>query len=566
MRKVILEVGPATVTAVNDPNLKALVDLCPEYKDLQPGTTKDGYQVLVKNPNAEGGVTYIYPNYTFRRFKKDGTPSDKPTGSVKLCEAATGKISPAFGPDQRAKVEELKKTNKYVELSSEIIGKIPNEYKPIDLSTLDPGKFKQPNTWFLYEKVGVYSENVNIPEVVESAIKKYNKTFIKPKDIDKLNMAEKIATAAPALLRNKDVMDWAAKQYPGKPLGDILVYPVEAEAGTKQLNPANKEACKPKIKKLYGLSVCNQKPQGRGNCSAQIKQMGSELDKLKKEVAQCLSNGLMFRQFMGIGLKKEVNVLGNTESPDYDNQLGVGREIAALSGNDAGSGYSVNESYDRHLRKLIRENLMIIAKKKSTLNNKTVIRERFLKIANSKLNKTDKINRIVSEGYLMVNSGVNKKLINEEFSWLSNLLGLGGEGVISTFKTNIAKKIIDKFIPDGSKSWLGGIAANAIGNIPLGDYFNGNILKCDFVSGEITKSITEEVVTKVQQNKDLNGGFYDVIKNSLVEYIDDTPFFNKIQEGISNMICPYMEDISGSLGKAFGHLTDEVKNEFTGSK
>jgi hypothetical protein len=157
-------------------------------------------------------------------------------------------------------------------------------------------------------------------------------------------------------------------------------------------------------------------------------------------------------------------------------------------------------------------------------------------------------------------------LIKEEFEWLSNLLGIGGKGVISTFKTNIAKKLIDKFIPGGSDSWLGGIVANSIGNIPLGDYFNGNILKCDFVSKEITKSISEEVLTKVQQNKDLTGGFYDVIKNSLMEYIDDTPFFNKIQEGVSAMICPYMEDISGSLGKAFGSVTGDLKQEFTGTK
>ena len=108
----------------------------------------------------------------------------------------------------------------------------------------------------------------------------------------------------------------------------------------------------------------------------------------------------------------------------------------------------------------------------------------------------------------MINSGVNENLINEEFGWLSNLLGLGGKGIITTFKTNIIKKLINKFIPGGSDSWLGGIVANSIGAIPLGDYFNGNILKCDFVSDAITRGVTTEVLTKVQQNKDLKGGFY----------------------------------------------------------
>lgn len=571
MRRVILEtLTPPVVTEVRNEQLIKLRDLCPEYANL-PAAMVDKQEVLVKNPNSIGGYTYIFPNYTYKKYGKDGNPApNNPIGSLKVCPAAAGLKPKKFGPDQEKMVQYLISSKGYVRYSDDIIGKIPTIYKPIDLYTIDNQKFNTPNTWFLYEKAAVESTRSNVPDSVENFAKEQGVSFNIPASVEEqYKTARKLGERAPLLLKVKTVVDWAAKQYPGVPLGDVIVYEVAPKKGEKTFNPKDKESCKIKIKELYKLSVCNQKPEGRGNCSAQIKQMGSELDKLKRNVAGCLTNSLMFRQFMGIGLKKEVTVLGNTESPDYDNELGVGREIVALRSNAAGEGQNLpmNESYDRHLKKLVRENLMMLSnKKKSTITNKKVIRERFLKIANSKLNKTDKINRIVSEGYLMINSGVNEKLINEEFSWLSNLLGIGGEGVISTFKTNIAKKIIDKFVPDGSKSWLGGIAANAIGNIPLGDYFNGNILKCDFVSNEITKSVTEEVLTKVQQNKDLNGGFYDVIKNSLVEYIDDTSFFNKIQEGISNMICPYMKDISGSLGKAFGHLTDEVKNEFTGSK
>ena len=32
------------------------------------------------------------------------------------------------------------------------------------------------------------------------------------------------------------------------------------------------------------------------------------------------------------------------------------------------------------------------------------------------------------------------------------------------------------------------------------------------------------------------------------------------------MICPYMDDISGSLGKAFSNLGGDIKKEFTGGK
>jgi hypothetical protein len=571
MRRVILEtLTPPVVTTVTNPQLTKLRDLCPEYAKL-PAATVDNQEVLVKNPNAIGGYTYIFPNYTYKKYGKDGNPAtNNPIGSLKVCPAAAGLKPKQFGPDQEKMVQQLITSRGYVRYSDEIIGKIPTIYKPIDLYTIDPQKFNTPNTWFLYEKAVVESTRSNVPDSVEKFAKEQGVSFNIPASVEEqYKNSRKLGERAPLLLKVKTVVDWAAKQYPGVPLGDVIVYEVAPKEGEKTFNPANKEACKIKIKELYKLSVCNQKPEGRGNCSAQLKQMGSELDKLKRNVAGCLTNSLMFRQFMGIGLKKEVNVLGNTESPDYDNQLGVGREIVALRSNAAGEGQNlpVNESYDRHLKNLVRENLMILSnKKKSTITNKKVVREHFLKIVNSNLNKTDKINRIVTEGYLMINSGVNENLINEEFGWLSNLLGLGGKGIITTFKTNIIKKLINKFIPGGSDSWLGGIVANSIGAIPLGDYFNGNILKCDFVSDAITRGVTTEVLTKVQQNKDLKGGFYDVIKNSLAEYIDDTPFFNKLQKGISDMICPYMDDISGSLGKAFSNLGGDIKKEFTGGK
>lgn len=571
MRKVILEIGSPNVAEISNPNFKMLRDICTEYQTLQPVRLPDGNEVLEKKPNKEGGFTYVYPDFSYRKFKQDGKPvDDNPTGRIKLCQAATGKISPAFGKDMLSAVAELKQQNRgYVELTSEIIGKVVSgEYKPIDLNTLNKEVFPRPNTWFLYNKTGIQQSLANIAKVVEDGIKKYGWTFTAPDDVDLRQQASFLGVEVPQLLEDSDVKAWAAIQYPKTPLGNVKIYPLNAD--TKKTNNTSKDKCKLEIKKLSDLSVCNQKPAGRGNCTGKIKQMGGELVTLKKTVAGCLSDGKMFRQFLGIGLKSEINRIGNPDSPDYDAQLGVGRELENLRQNAAADGVTlpVNESYDTRLKKLVREHLMRLSnsKKKSTITSKKVVREHFLKIVNSKMNKTDKINRIVTEGYFMINSGVNEKLINEEFSWLSNLLGIGGKGIITTFKTNIVKKLIDKFIPGGSDSWLGGIVANSIGSIPLGDYFNGNILKCDFVSDAITRGITSEVLTKVQENKDLTGGFYDVIKNSMAEYIDDTPFFNAVQKGISNMICPYMEDISGSLGKAFSSVGGDIKKEFTGSK
>ena len=372
MRKVILEQASPSVQEVKDANLKALVDLCPEYKSLQPGLNKDKLEVLVKKPNSVGGYTYVYPDYSFRSYKADGTPSERPTGRIKVCQAATGKISPAFGPNMLSAVAALKEKYKgYVELSSDIIGQVVSGvYKPVDLYNLNKEVFSTPNTWFLYDKTGIKQSFANIPDSVEKFATEQGVSFnMPPSAEEQYKTARKLGERAPLLLKVKAVVDWAAKQYPGVSLGDVIVYEVAPKEGEKTFNPANKEACKIKIKELYKLSVCNQKPEGRGNCSAQLKQMGSELDKLKRNVAGCLTNSLMFRQFMGIGLKKEVNVLGNTDSPDYDNQLGVGREIVALRSNAAGDGVTLNESYDKHLKQLVREHLTRLSNSKKKKRN-----------------------------------------------------------------------------------------------------------------------------------------------------------------------------------------------------
>jgi hypothetical protein len=243
--------------------------------------------------------------------------------------------------------------------------------------------------------------------------------------------------------------------------------------------------------------------------------------------------------------------------------LGVGDEIARLKRdsspfgllnkvNTAQNQANMNESIDDYLKSVLRKKLTVLSesKKKSVITTKEFKNHI----------------RTIDEAFESLNTG--KRSINEDGlkDMLSGALGYGGEGIISYFKERLAKSIIDKFVPGGSDTWLGGVISTSIGNIKVGDYLNGNILKCEFVVKELAKGIGENAINQFADKKGLTGGFYDVLRNSVVEVVDDNPFVQSLEKGLSTVLCPVLGKLGSMLGGLFGSLGTELKKEFIPSK
>ena len=243
--------------------------------------------------------------------------------------------------------------------------------------------------------------------------------------------------------------------------------------------------------------------------------------------------------------------------------LGVGDEIARLKRdsspfgllnkvNTAQNQANMNESVDDYLKNVLRKKLTVLSesKKKSVITTKEF--KNYI--------------RTIDESFDSLNTG--KRSINEDGlkDMLSGALGYGGEGIISYFKERLAKSIIDKFVPGGSNTWLGGVISTSIGNIKVGDYLNGNIFKCDFVVKELAKGIGENAINQFADKKGLTGGFYDVLRNSVVEVVDDNPFIQSLEKGISTVLCPVLGKLGSALGGLFGSLGTELKKELVPSK
>ena len=230
------------------------------------------------------------------------------------------------------------------------------------------------------------------------------------------------------------------------------------------------------------------------------------------------------------------------------------------------------ESKLDNLDLLIKENLMnsLEKKKKTTLTENTIIVNRTNILLEGGIPKTKEgqerlIDEIINEAISLNAQGLDKDLINESF-WdtIKGLFGnYAGGGLVEMFKEKFMRYLIGKLTPADPDGWTAGIIEKAFGNIPVADYFNGKILQCDYLTHVLTKSLVEEVIAKAGQSSmgSKIGGesiVFDVLRNSIVNQLDDTDFAKNIEHGLAKFVCPAIQGISGKMDKAVDQMRDKA--------
>ncbi len=208
---------------------------------------------------------------------------------------------------------------------------------------------------------------------------------------------------------------------------------------------------------------------------------------------------------------------------------------------------------NKNLKKIVKDNLMEM----SEIKNKTLISEN--KIITNRLNilvenvslitEEDKekiFDKIITETIYLKSQGYNTKLINESF-WdvLGGIFGSSLSGVGNTFKEYMVRWFIKKFTPLDPEGWLADIISISIGNIDLKDL--DKLTDCRFLSKVFTKSIAELLVNKIKKNAGLTGGFYDVLRNVLIDAVDNTEFAKKLEASIASLICPLVSNVEQKM-------------------
>lgn len=212
---------------------------------------------------------------------------------------------------------------------------------------------------------------------------------------------------------------------------------------------------------------------------------------------------------------------------------------------------SLKELSENKKRTLVEENLII-------KNRLTFLSEN--KEFNSKKEKFKFFISVLNESIELNNLGLDEKVIvTESLDLIKTMFGSGIDGIIDYFKTKVAEKILTELGLD-PKGWASTIISTTVGNIPVDDFFSGKVFKCNYLTPLLAKSITEGVISKLQKDSKygLDNIFFDVLRNAIVEGIDDTKIVKDMELGLSKIICPLMENVGSKLLSLGSTLKDKA--------
>jgi hypothetical protein len=227
---------------------------------------------------------------------------------------------------------------------------------------------------------------------------------------------------------------------------------------------------------------------------------------------------------------------------------------------------SVKESEEKLLKQTITESLnKLKTKKKGILTESKTVKKRleFL-VENRDLNKQRDLNLffkdfLIESAYLN-SEGYNSEVISEQFLDLLKgfFTGTGVESVLSSFKEYATKWLVGKLKIDTS-GWLGSIIITAMGNLKFGDL--GKITNCDFLVPYLAKTIGESAVRKFMAEKGMDNPLSTVIRNAVVEVLEDSAFGQAIENGLMKVICPSLGQLKSKMDVATNKIKDKALDD-----
>jgi hypothetical protein len=222
-------------------------------------------------------------------------------------------------------------------------------------------------------------------------------------------------------------------------------------------------------------------------------------------------------------------------------------------------GQQIAESKKDELKTLIKENLITLSeqKKNNLLGESKIINTRFQIISESKIENKDKLfNEVISEMFYLNNQGFDKGLINEGFWEILKGLFPSTDVIGQWFKEKMASWLIEAIAPGQENSWVGSIITTTIGNLKIGEITK--LTNCDFTTKLLSKSIAEGVIKKFADSKGVSGALADLLRNSMVEHLDSSEFAQKLESGISHLICPLLGGVTQKMSTVANTMKDKA--------
>ena len=523
----------ATVNVIDeDPNLSSIKKFCNfqgSFEGYTMTTHPDTKKAVWGKPRKDSsGINYIYVDDSGdvkleKRNTENKVLTNKVWGDCQNVLAVT--------PDMKSVINAIIANDKTYTNVFPGAGKIGpgREYTAVDVEATPQGKssglFKT-GMHFIYKKTG--SQTVNQDQItnIEKELGLAGYTLIEPTDESLLNTGRKISQ----VLGPK-----YSKYYSEKGQPEPMVYK------TTVMSEQKRSECKNSIKKLYKAFT---NPSYPGITTA------SERILLKDTVHWCKFNMKFISGALGV--KDELDELF-TKGESQGNAFG-------MRGYEPVNTNPLKESTVK-LKNLIKENLIIAKenKKRVLTEEIKIVKTRLIIISENRVLKTKKQkdkfnNELLSEMIYFNKQGFNKELINEQF-WdvLKGIFGNGAEGIMGTFKEYIGSWLVDNLTPIEPDGWLGQLIITSVGNLDITDI--GKLTNCDYLTKFLAKNISETMVKKLQVGADMRNPLFDVMRNAIVETMEESALGQKIEKGLVEIICPLLSGVKSKMDTA----TDKLK-------
>ena len=529
-----------------------LLDLVVTY--CKPKMTNlSGFNYSYKHPNGKESLSFQRPDGGFNWImNKDGQVffermdlNGKVTaqGLVSECQSLIGAyVPPTITTAQDAIMNAYHDKNKGVIKEKPTASELP-KYTSIDMNTLYPQDFPKPKYVYMYSRTKIENNYIDQYPGVEATLNAAGYTFTTP------DVGSALFQQGKSILERLPGVKYQTMFKTNPP----TVWPT-GEGSNVKLDKASLQQMAKEFK--------NKTPK-RSDCRAAIKILSHDFDNNGDTILQDDSEVISVkdRVYMCKTRKDFMSALG-----------GVGKELTKLFGSSSAKNpYGMRdytptsnvqaESTKNNLQNLIRESLLEIKenKKKSILGESKIVKVRLSIISENVVLKTKKqknkfFDELLSEMVYLNSQGFDKQVINEGF-WdaLKGLFGHAPDGIMEYFKEYIGKWLVEHLTPMDPEGWLGNIVITAIGNLAIGDI--PKLTDCNFLTKLISKSVAEGTVRKLTHEKGLEGPFYDILRNSIVDMLEETSLGSKIEEGLGNVICPLLGGITTKMNSA----TDKLK-------
>jgi hypothetical protein len=547
--------SPEVVNTTSDKHNNILV-LAKQYCNLDINGRYDwvkgpnGEEVLGRMRSDKGWNFVVSKNNQvwLEKYNSDGkTPFDPkaPNGLVlRECNEKLGPYMPKpLTQIQNEIIQHYVEQNKQFQKERPNQGEIENgKFDVIDMVTIDSTNFPQKGVAFVYKRKNIENTLINQYPEVESALNAAGYSFTSPKvtSVD-YQKGKSILQVLPGAKYQKMFKDKQPTVWPtGQKSVEVNKSSAKDLLNTWKNKDIKRSDCRSAIKTLYHDFM---------NPGDTILTDDSQVIAFKDTVYMCKTRKDFASGIFGVG--NELNTLFSKGS--NQNSYGM-RDYRPTSNVQA-------ESTDDNIGKLIKENLINIKEKKikSDLSEGKIVKSRLSIISENVKIDTEKqrnafFDELLSEMSYLNSQDFDKKVINEGFfDILKGLLGHTPEGIMEYFKEYMGKWLVQKLTPMDPEGWMGSMIITSIGNLAIGDI--PKLTDCNFLTKLLSKSVAEGVVRKVSHEKGLNGPMSDILRNSIVDALEETSLATKIEEGLGSVICPLLGGIKNKMDNA----TDKIK-------